>query len=240
MPVRPADATRLYRSARPAIAHDRATLAATASPTSRCRRPPATRCAPRARAARWPLFDAGRAGGAAQRRHAGPADHARRSTPPKSVPLPPKLFSHNDQQSIWQASLPEGATSGWGGRIGDLLAVGQRQRRPSPACRRLRQHRLPLRPDRDPVPGVATGPVRAERRSSRPLFGSTRALDAAARADHASRARICSRHELRRVTQRSLDARVQLDRGAGRARRRSPRRSRPATAWPTSCGSSRA
>lgn len=37
----------------------------------------------------------------------------------KSVPLPPKLFSHNDQQSVWQASNPEGATSGWGGRMGD-------------------------------------------------------------------------------------------------------------------------
>ncbi|CAN5276456.1 DUF1501 domain-containing protein [soil metagenome] len=36
-----------------------------------------------------------------------------------SVPLPPKLFSHNDQQSVWQASSPEGATSGWGGRVGD-------------------------------------------------------------------------------------------------------------------------
>ena len=35
------------------------------------------------------------------------------------VQLPPKLFSHNDQQSVWQASSPEGATSGWGGRMGD-------------------------------------------------------------------------------------------------------------------------
>ena len=42
----------------------------------------------------------------------------------KSVPLPPKLFSHNDQQSIWQASTPEGATSGWGGRMGDLFQSG--------------------------------------------------------------------------------------------------------------------
>ena len=41
-----------------------------------------------------------------------------------SVPLPPKLFSHNDQQSFWQASSPEGATSGWGGRLGDLYAAG--------------------------------------------------------------------------------------------------------------------
>ena len=39
----------------------------------------------------------------------------------RSVPLPPKLFSHNDQQSVWQSSLPEGATSGWGGRLGDLF-----------------------------------------------------------------------------------------------------------------------
>ncbi|MFG6463977.1 DUF1501 domain-containing protein [Roseateles sp. DXS20W] len=42
----------------------------------------------------------------------------------KSVPLPPKLFSHNDQQSVWQASSPEGATSGWGGRLGDLFMNG--------------------------------------------------------------------------------------------------------------------
>jgi uncharacterized protein (DUF1501 family) len=41
-----------------------------------------------------------------------------------SVPLPPKLFSHNDQQSVWQSSAPEGATSGWGGRMGDLYAAG--------------------------------------------------------------------------------------------------------------------
>ncbi|UUZ46973.1 DUF1501 domain-containing protein [Massilia sp. B-10] len=42
----------------------------------------------------------------------------------KSVKLPPKLFSHNDQQSVWQSSLPEGATSGWGGRMGDLFQSG--------------------------------------------------------------------------------------------------------------------
>ena len=41
----------------------------------------------------------------------------------RSVPLPPKLFSHNDQQSVWQSSAPEGSTSGWGGRMGDLFAA---------------------------------------------------------------------------------------------------------------------
>jgi uncharacterized protein (DUF1501 family) len=39
----------------------------------------------------------------------------------KSVKLPPKLFSHNDQQSVWQSSSAEGAMSGWGGRMGDLF-----------------------------------------------------------------------------------------------------------------------
>ena len=41
----------------------------------------------------------------------------------KSAPLPPKLFSHNDQQSVWQSSSPEGSRSGWGGRMGDLFAA---------------------------------------------------------------------------------------------------------------------
>lgn len=35
--------------------------------------------------------------------------------------LPSKLFSHNDQASNWQSLSPEGARSGWGGRMGDLL-----------------------------------------------------------------------------------------------------------------------
>ena len=42
----------------------------------------------------------------------------------RSVPVPAKLFSHNDQQSTWQASAPEGAKDGWGGRIGDVIAAG--------------------------------------------------------------------------------------------------------------------
>lgn len=35
--------------------------------------------------------------------------------------VPPRLFSHNDQQSIWEAGQPEGARSGWGGRFGDIM-----------------------------------------------------------------------------------------------------------------------
>ena len=39
-----------------------------------------------------------------------------------SHPKPKSLYSHNDQQNTWQALAPEGATSGWGGRMGDLVA----------------------------------------------------------------------------------------------------------------------
>ena len=40
----------------------------------------------------------------------------------RSVPRPPQLFSHSDQQTQWQTSLTDQPyTSGWGGRIADLL-----------------------------------------------------------------------------------------------------------------------
>jgi uncharacterized protein (DUF1501 family) len=43
-----------------------------------------------------------------------------RSSNKVANPLPPKLFSHNDQQSVWQSDGSEGATNGWGGRLGDV------------------------------------------------------------------------------------------------------------------------
>jgi uncharacterized protein (DUF1501 family) len=40
----------------------------------------------------------------------------------RSVPLPPQLFSHNDQQIEWQSSIPDKPFStGWGGRIADMV-----------------------------------------------------------------------------------------------------------------------
>lgn len=41
----------------------------------------------------------------------------------KRLSLPPKLFSHNDQQACYQALGPEGSVSGWGGRMGDGYAA---------------------------------------------------------------------------------------------------------------------
>lgn len=40
------------------------------------------------------------------------------------VPRPPQLFSHSDQQTQWQTSLPDQPnTSGWGGRVADMLTA---------------------------------------------------------------------------------------------------------------------
>ncbi|MDC8015495.1 DUF1501 domain-containing protein [Tahibacter soli] len=41
------------------------------------------------------------------------------------VPLPPQLFSHDDQANIWQTSRADDANAaGWGGRVADLLHGG--------------------------------------------------------------------------------------------------------------------
>ena len=39
------------------------------------------------------------------------------------VQLPPKLFSHNDQTSVYLSSAAEGSVTGWGGRMGDLYTA---------------------------------------------------------------------------------------------------------------------
>jgi uncharacterized protein (DUF1501 family) len=41
----------------------------------------------------------------------------------KTVKLPARLFSHNDQQSVWQASAAEGAIFGWAGLMQDTQAA---------------------------------------------------------------------------------------------------------------------
>jgi uncharacterized protein (DUF1501 family) len=41
-----------------------------------------------------------------------------------SVPLPPQLFSHSDQQAYWQSLTTDLNASGWGGRMADLLMLG--------------------------------------------------------------------------------------------------------------------
>ncbi len=113
-----------YNNMRPAFAHARASLdatlmAPTVAPVDSAGFAHQYALAP-ALAPLMPIFNTGKLGvllnvGTLVQ----PTTKAQYSA--KSVKLPPKLFSHNDQQSVWQSSLPEGATSGWGGRMGDLF-----------------------------------------------------------------------------------------------------------------------
>ena len=72
------------------------------------------------------IFNAGRLG---VQLNVGPliVPMTRKEYEARVLPQPPKLFSHNDQQSIWQAQGPEGTTRGWGGNIGDLAWSGNGQ-----------------------------------------------------------------------------------------------------------------
>ncbi|MEM9738686.1 MAG: DUF1501 domain-containing protein [Pseudomonadota bacterium] len=47
----------------------------------------------------------------------------RQSYQDRTVALPKKLFSHNDQQSTWMALDAEGQSTGWGGRFADLITA---------------------------------------------------------------------------------------------------------------------
>ena len=113
----------LYAAARQNLAHGRDTLAATLLNPSTALAGGRQYALSPTMAPLVPIFDAGRmavvlnVGTLVQ-----PTTKAQYTA--NSVRLPPKLFSHNDQQSYWQASNPEGATSGWGGRMGDLLQSG--------------------------------------------------------------------------------------------------------------------
>lgn len=67
------------------------------------------------------LFNQGKAAIVA---NAGPllAPTTRASFQARSVPIPPDLYSHSDQQAQWQSSISDGSPrSGWGGRLGDLM-----------------------------------------------------------------------------------------------------------------------
>ena len=112
-----------YARLRPSLAYQRATLDATALvPTTALAGGRQYALAP-ALAPLLPVFNAGKmavmlnVGTLAQ-----PTTKAQFDA--RSVALPPKLFSHNDQQSYFQSSSPEGGSSGWGGRIGDLMQSG--------------------------------------------------------------------------------------------------------------------
>lgn len=113
----------LYKALRPNVAYARDTLAATAlSPTTSLAGGVQYALAP----ALLPLLPIFQAGKMAPVLNIGtliePVTKAKYTA--QSVRVPPKLFSHNDQEAYFQSSLPEGGNSGWGGRMGDLFQSG--------------------------------------------------------------------------------------------------------------------
>jgi uncharacterized protein (DUF1501 family) len=120
-----------------------------------------------------------------------------------ATPLPPRLFSHNDQQSVWQSSAPEGATSGWGGRIGDLFESGNGNA--VFTCINVASNAVYLSGKTATQYQVSpTGPV-ALAGVSRPLFGSS-ACSAALQSLVTAPSSNLFENEYTRVTARSLSA----------------------------------
>jgi len=149
-----------------------------------------------------PLFDAGRMG---VMLNVGtlvqPTSKAQYTA--KSVPLPPKLFSHNDQQSVWQSSAPEGAASGWGGRMGDLFVAGNGNA--TFTCVNVSGNAVFLSGSTAVQYQVSTaGPVAFSGLSS-PLFGSAACSAALQSLVTAPRTHLFE-NEYSRVAKRSIDA----------------------------------
>ncbi|GGB35835.1 hypothetical protein GCM10011380_26550 [Sphingomonas metalli] len=125
----------------------------------------------------------------------------------QSVKLPPKLFSHNDQQSYFQASKPEGAPSGWGGRIGDIFQNGNGSA--TLTCISTSGNAVYLT-GRDAVQySVGTGGPVALINNSRTLYGSTTAATTLRTLMTGNTGGLLA-DEYARVSKRSLDTYAQV------------------------------
>ena len=126
-----------------------------------------------------------------------------------SHPKPRRLFSHNDQQSTWQALAPEGATTGWGGRMGDLLAA-QNTRAAFTAVsasggtvwlsgQSVRQYQV-----------STTGAIRLGANSSGTVYGSAAVAEMLNRMAGTGRGTHVLQADLAAVAQRAIDAETVL------------------------------
>jgi uncharacterized protein (DUF1501 family) len=199
-----------YQQMRPSFAYSQATLGATvlkpaAAPLDSAGMAHSYALAPEL-APLLPLFDAGKMGvilnvGTLVQ----PTTKLQYTS--KSVKLPPKLFSHNDQQSVWQSSSPEGATSGWGGRIGDLFESGNGNA--TFTCVNVSGNAVFMSGKSAVQYQVSTGGSVPLAGLKTPLFGSSACSDALRTLVSQPRAHLLE-NEYSRVTKRSIDADVVL------------------------------
>ena len=142
-----------------------------------------------------------------------PLTRAQYSSPDrKSYPLPPKLFSHNDQQSVWQSSSPEGSTVGWGGHIGDLALSSNANSLFT--CINLTGNAVFLAGDTALSYQVSPGgavPINGVKKS---VYGSGAVRDALASLVQQPRAHVLE-NEYNRVTARAIGAEAQITSALG-------------------------
>jgi uncharacterized protein (DUF1501 family) len=127
-------------------------------------------------------------------------------------PLPPKLFSHNDQQSLWQSSSPEGSTVGWGGNMGDLALASNTN--PLFSCISITGNSVFLAGDSALAYQVSTsGAVKIKSATSN-VYGSSSVKLAIAQFLQQTRNHVLE-NEYNRITARAMGAETAITAGIG-------------------------
>lgn len=120
-------------------------------------------------------------------------------------PLPPKLFSHNDQQSVWQSSSPEGSTVGWGGNLGDLVLSSNANSTSLFTCMSVSGNTVFLSGDSALSYQVSTGGAVKINSVARNVYGSSAVRAAMAQITQQARSHLLE-NEYNRVTARAIGA----------------------------------
>lgn len=124
-------------------------------------------------------------------------------------PLPPKLFSHNDQQSIWQSSSPEGSTVGWGGNLGDLAIASNTNANSLFTCINVTGNAVFLSGDSALSYQVGTNGAVAINGTKNNVYGSSAVKTALSQLVQQSRSHVLE-NEYNRVTNRAITSESQL------------------------------
>lgn len=126
-----------------------------------------------------------------------------------SHPKPASLFSHNDQANTWQSFQPEGATRGWGGRMGDLLGVQNTRSVFTAISTAGNAVWLSGQSTRQYQVGTS-GPIRLGSDGNGRVYGSTDVAQALERIVRGTRGTHLFEGDLAAVSQRALDAELAL------------------------------
>ncbi len=124
-------------------------------------------------------------------------------------PQPPKLFSHNDQQSVWQSSSPEGSTIGWGGNIGDLAIQNSANTNSLFSCISVSGNAVFLSGDQALQYQVSSNGAVGINGVKNSVFGSTAVQSAMAQLLVKSSGHVME-NEYNKVTKRAVDAEAQV------------------------------